>query len=216
MKRKLVILGAPGAGKGACSSRISERLGIPQISTGELLRKERTIDSDLGMKAKEYMDSGELVPDNIVIELLEKRLAEPDCQNGFILDGFPRTLEQAQELDGVMPIDLAIELVVPEEISVARLSTRRTCTKCGEVYNTKTLRPETEGICDKCGGELYQRSDADPEVIKERFKEHREKTQPVIDYYREKGILFVALTEDINEPPEVKVNQVLEKIGFKE
>ena len=216
MKSRLVFLGPPGAGKGTCASRVSAKVGIPSISTGDLLRAAVKEGTELGMKAKGYMDAGNLVPDGLVIDMLKERIAQPDCEKGFILDGFPRTLEQARALEGITPIDLVINMVVPEEIVVARLGTRITCRQCGEIYNTRTLPPKQEGICDKCGGELYQRDDQKPEVIKKRLEVYRKETEPLIQYYREKGILLDILTESIDEPPEIKVNQTLEAMGVKE
>jgi len=216
LKSRLVFLGPPGAGKGTCASRVSAKVGIPSISTGDLLRAAVKEGTELGMKAKGYMDAGNLVPDGLVIDMLKERIAQPDCEKGFILDGFPRTLEQARALEGITPIDLVINMVVPEEIVVARLGTRITCRQCGEIYNTRTLPPKQEGICDKCGGELYQRDDQKPEVIKKRLEVYRKETEPLIQYYREKGILLDILTESIDEPPEIKVNQTLEAMGVKE
>ncbi len=216
MNSRLIFLGAPGAGKGTCATRVSAKAGIPPISTGDLLRESVKNGTELGIKAKTYMDAGELVPDELVIGMLRERLEAEDCGKGFILDGFPRTIEQAKALDGITPIDMVINLVVPEEIVIARLGTRITCRDCGEIFNIRTMPPKQEGICDKCGGELYQRADQKPEVIKERLEVYKEKTEPLISYYREKGIIHDIMTESAEEPPEVKVKQVLEAIGFEE
>ncbi len=212
MKSKLIFLGPPGAGKGTCASRVGAKVGTPQISTGDLLREAVKQGTELGSQAKGYMDAGELVPDELVIGMLKERIAKEDCANGFILDGFPRTLEQARALDGITNIDLVINLIVPEDIVVARLGTRVTCKQCGEIYNIRTLPPKQEGICDKCGGELYQRDDQKPEVITERLEVYKQKTEPLIDYYQQKGIIFDVETTSIDEPPEVKVNEVLKAI----
>ena len=216
MKSRLVFLGPPGAGKGTCASRVAEKAGIPQISTGDLLREAVREGTELGKKAKAFMDKGELVPDELVLGLLKERLKKPDCKNGFILDGFPRTLEQARALEGIATIDLVVNLVVPEDIIVARLSTRLICSKCGAIYNTRTLPPKREGVCDRCGGKLYQRDDEKPEVVRKRLEVYRQKTEPLTSYYRERGLLIDIETKSIDEPPEVKVGKVLEAMGFTE
>lgn len=214
MKSRLVFLGPPGAGKGTCASRVSVKTGIPSISAGDLLRDAVKRKTELGIAAEEYMDSGRLVPDDIVVGVVRKRIAEPDCGAGFILDGFPRTLGQAIALDGIISIDLVVHMVVPEEIVVERLATRLTCSKCGAIYNIRTLPPKKEGICDLCGGKLYQRGDQKPEAVRERLKEYRQKTEPVIEFYRKKGIVLDVVTESIDEPPEINVNRVLEAMGY--
>ena len=185
---KIIMLGPPGSGKGTYSQRMSPKLEIPTISTGELLRGARD-DPEIGETIRHYQDTGDLVPDDIVLAALKKRLEQEDAKKGFILDGFPRTIAQAEALDNITKIDAAINLVVPDEIVIARLSARRECKKCGKIYNTLYLKPKQEGICDDCGGKLIQRDDDKPEAIRERLRVYHEITQPVIDHYKEKGIL---------------------------
>lgn len=217
---KIIFLGPPGSGKGTYSSRISPKLDIPHISTGDLLRKEVKNESDLGKEAKEYMDKGDLVPDELVIKILKKRIEEDDCEKGFILDGFPRTLNQAKELEKITDIDVVINLQLSGEIIVKKLAGRRVCKKCGNNYNVADIHqeginmppllPEKEGVCDKCGGELIQRDDDKPEVIKDRLKTYHEKTQPLIDYYDEKGILK---NFKVNDTPKKMVPEILKLIN---
>jgi adenylate kinase len=209
---RIVMLGPPGAGKGTYASRMTVTLGIPHISTGDMVREEIKAQTELGMKIKEYSDKGELVPDNIIIEILANRLGKQDCEKGFILDGFPRTIGQAEALEGISKIDVAINLNVPDEIIIARLSNRIVCRKCEAIYNLLTLKPKKEGICDRCGGELYQREDDKPEVIKERLNVYRKKTEPLIEYYKRKGILKDVSCDDLMTPPEVIVQEILKII----
>ena len=190
----LILLGAPGAGKGTQAKLISERHGIPQIATGDILREAVTSGTELGRKAKEFMDRGELVPDEIVIGIVKERLAQPDCENGFILDGFPRTLVQAEALDNILAemnkkIDAVINIDVSEEEIIKRITYRRTCKKCGAIYHLIYNPPKEDKKCDKCGGELYQRDDDKEETVRERFRVYRERTEPLIDYYKKKGLL---------------------------
>lgn len=213
MKKKLVFLGPPGAGKGTYASRVEKRLGHKQIATGDILREEVKKETELGKKAKTYMDKGELVPDEIMIDILEKKLEEPEIQEkGYVLDGFPRTLPQAKALDEKEDLDLVVNLNVPEEIIVKRLSSRIICKECGEVYNKLTLPPEEEGVCDECGGELYQREDDRPEAIKERLKVYKKQTKPLIEHYKEKGILENVKCDEIDIPPEVMVDKIVKII----
>lgn len=203
----LIIIGPPGGGKGTYSDRISEKYGIPHIATGDIFRKEVKEESELGKKIKGYMDSGELVPDDIVINVMEKRLSKPDCEDGFILDGFPRTLDQAKALAEIMDIDLVINLDVAEKVVVNRLSSRRVCKECGEIYNLEFLPPEEEGVCDECGGELYQREDDKPKVIRTRLEEYREKADPLIEYYENKDIVI-----KIEIPEERPIDEIMQGI----
>ncbi len=213
----LILLGAPGAGKGTQAKMISEKYGIPQIATGDMLREAVAKGTELGKKAKEYMDRGELVPDEIVIGIVKERLQQPDCEKGFILDGFPRTLAQAEALDEMLKelgkeIDAVINISVPEEEVVKRIAYRRTCRNCGAVYHLIYNPPKNDERCDKCGGELYQRDDDKEETVRERFKVYRERTEPLIDYYRKKGLLYdVDGTKDINGVFE-EIVKILEKI----
>ncbi len=191
---RLVFLGAPGAGKGTQAKRLVEKYGIPQISTGDLLRAAVAAGTPLGKEAKSYMDRGELVPDSVVLGMVKERLSQDDCKKGFILDGFPRNVTQAEALDKMlaemsMPLDLALNLDVPFEDLMKRLTGRRTCKACGQMYNVYYNPPKAEGKCDKCGGELFQRDDDKEETIRKRLEVYKAQTEPLIDYYSKKGIL---------------------------
>ncbi len=213
----LIFLGPPGAGKGTQAKRVVEKYGIPQISTGDMLREAVAMGTELGKKAKEYMDKGELVPDEIVIGIVKERLQQPDCEKGFILDGFPRTIAQAEALDEMLKelnkkIDAVINIVVPEEEVVKRITNRRTCRNCGAVYHLIYAPPKEDNKCDKCGGELYQRDDDKEETVRERYRVYRENTEPLIDYYRKRGVLYdVDGTKDI-EGVWKEIEAILEKI----
>ena len=209
---KIVMLGPPGAGKGTYASRLTLKLGIPHISTGDMVREEIKKQTDLGRKIREYSDRGALVPDEIIIKLLAERLKKPDCAKGFILDGFPRTINQAEALEKIAKIDLVINLNVPDDVIITRLSNRLICSKCGAIYNLLTLKPKKEGICDECGGKLYQREDDRPEVIKERLNVYRKQTEPLIEYYSKKGLLRNISCNNIMTPPEVMVEKIIEII----
>jgi adenylate kinase len=190
----IVFLGPPGAGKGTQAKILIERYGIPQISTGDMLREHRAKGTELGKKAQEYMDKGQLVPDEIILGMVKKRLSQPDCQKGFILDGFPRTVAQAEALDKLLSemgkkLDFALALIVPDDLLVERLTGRRTCKICGMMYHIKYKPPKVEGKCDVCGGELYQRPDDNEETVRNRLKVYHEQTAPLIEYYKNKGIL---------------------------
>ncbi|WP_025324268.1 adenylate kinase [Deferrisoma camini] len=191
---RLILLGPPGAGKGTQAKRLIERYGIPQISTGDILRAAVRDGTDLGKKAKQYMDAGKLVPDEVVIGIIEERLQEADCANGFILDGFPRTVAQADALNRVLAnlgqaIDHVVSIEVPDEELVERLTGRRTCRGCGAMYHVKFSPPKAQGVCDKCGGELYQRDDDREETIRARLKVYHEQTAPLVEYYEKAGLL---------------------------
>uniref|UniRef100_A0A832GMX5 Adenylate kinase n=1 Tax=Caldimicrobium thiodismutans TaxID=1653476 RepID=A0A832GMX5_9BACT len=190
----IVFLGPPGAGKGTQAKILIEKYGIPQISTGDMLREHRAKGTELGKRAQEYMDKGQLVPDEIILDMVKERLAQPDCAKGFILDGFPRTVAQAEALDKILSemnkkLDYALALVVPDELLVERLTGRRTCKNCGMMFHVKYKPPKVEGKCDVCGGELYQRPDDNEETVRNRLKVYHESTAPLIDYYKKKGIL---------------------------
>ena len=187
---KLMFLGAPGAGKGTQAEIVSEKYNIPTISTGALLREAMAKGTELGKSAKSYIDAGDLVPDSVVIGIIEHRLKEDDCKNGFILDGFPRTVPQAQALDAMgVNMDLVISIEVPDEKIVARMGGRKKSKKCGSTYHILYNPSEAEGKCDKCDGELYTRADDVPEVVKERLHVYHDQTEPLKEYYASKGKL---------------------------
>lgn len=193
---RIVLLGGPGSGKGTQAKKLTEKLGIPQISTGDIFRAAVKEGTPMGLKAKEYMDKGELVPDDVVVGVVEERLAKPDLEAGFMLDGFPRTLPQAEALDRILndmgkPIDHAVLVDVPDDELMKRLTGRRTCrnSECGKMYHVMFNPPKKESVCDACGSELYQRDDDSEATIRERLNVYAEQTAPLIDYYSEKGLL---------------------------
>ena len=190
---RIVMLGAPGAGKGTQAKKLIEKHGIPQISTGDLLRAAVKEGTELGKQAKVIMDKGELVTDSIVLGMVKERLSQPDCKKGYILDGFPRNTAQAEALDRMldemgMAMTAAVSVDVPADDLIKRLTGRRTCKVCGQMFNIYFSAPKTEGKCDKCGGELFQRDDDNEETIKNRLKVYEAQTAPLIDYYSKKGI----------------------------
>ena len=187
---KLMFLGAPGAGKGTQAEKISEKYGIPSISTGAILREAMANGSELGMKAKSFVSAGALVPDEVVIGIIKERLGKDDCKRGFILDGFPRTVPQAKALDEMgITMDAVISIEVDDDDIVERMGGRRLCKGCGTAYHIKHIPTKVEGVCDKCGGELYVRADDKPEVVKDRLKTYHDQTEPLKDFYAEKGKL---------------------------
>ncbi|MCX7654034.1 MAG: adenylate kinase [Fervidobacterium sp.] len=191
----LIFLGPPGAGKGTYAKRIVEKYSIPHISTGDIFREAIAKGTELGKKVQDIVNSGNLVPDELTNALVEERLKQPDCENGFILDGYPRTINQAQALDIMLKnmkkeLDGAVYFEVDEETVVQRISTRRVCAKCGKVYNVITLPPRIEGRCDDCNGELIQRDDDKEEIVRGRYRVYIEKTSPLIEYYRNQNKLF--------------------------
>ena len=191
---KIIMLGAPGAGKGTQAKQIAAKYGIPHISTGDIFRANIKNGTELGKKAKEYMDQGLLVPDELTCDLVMDRISQEDCENGFVLDGFPRTIPQAEALDAALEkigetMDYAIDVDVEDENIIRRMSGRRACLNCGATYHIVTIPPKKEGICDTCGSELVLREDDQPETVKKRLDVYHEQTQPLIDYYKEKGIL---------------------------
>ncbi len=189
---KLILLGAPGAGKGTQAEVISEHLNIPTISTGNIIREALKSGTELGMKAKEYMDSGRLVPDEVVIGIIRDRLAQDDCKNGFILDGFPRTIPQAEALDRMgVDIDRVIDIEVADETIAQRVSGRRVCPACGASYHVDYKKPAKEGVCDKCGDTLVQRKDDHPDTVRERLQVYHAQTEPLKAYYAACGKLAI-------------------------
>ena len=207
----LILMGAPGAGKGTQSAKISEKWQIPAISTGDILRAAIKSGSELGKTAKSYIDAGQLVPDEVVIGLIKERLASPECKNGFILDGFPRSIPQAEALDAMgVNIDVVLSLTVEDEVIVKRMSGRRVCA-CGASYHVESNPPKTEGICDKCGSELFVRSDDNPETVQKRLKTYHEQTEPLEAYYAAKGKLVRVAGRDLVEDTTAAVFQALER-----
>lgn len=191
---KIIMLGAPGAGKGTQAKMIADKYGVPHISTGDIFRANIKNGTELGMEAKKYMDQGLLVPDELTVRILLDRVAQDDCKNGYVLDGFPRTIPQAEVLDSELTklgdhIDYAINVDVPDENIVNRMSGRRACLTCGATYHIEHVPPKKEGICDVCGSELVLRDDDKPETVKNRLNVYHEQTQPLIDFYTEKGVL---------------------------
>lgn len=188
----LILLGPPGAGKGTQAAKIIEKYNIPHISTGDIFRKNISEGTRLGKKAKEYMDKGELVPDSLVIEIATDRLTEDDCKNGFLLDGFPRTVEQAVALDAFLgehgkKIDHVLDIDVPKEELMTRLIGRRVCKNCGATYHVTNMPPKVEGVCDKCGGELMQRADDTESTVENRIEVYNKQTKPLLNYYDKLG-----------------------------
>ncbi|MEM2941263.1 MAG: adenylate kinase [Thermoproteota archaeon] len=210
---KIIIFGPPGSGKGTYSSRLAPKLGVPHVSTGDILRSEIESGTELGRNISSYVSNGKLVPDDVVNKVIEKRLSMDDCKKGFILDGYPRTLQQAEFLDRIVKIDFVINLNVPDEVLVRRISSRLICRSCGAVYNKITLKPKTEGVCDKCGGELYQRDDDKPEVVMERIKIYEKEVIPLLEHYRKAGIVFDFFYEPDVSGRDVSPDVVVDKIA---
>lgn len=201
---KIVMLGAPGAGKGTQAKRIADKFSVPHISTGDIFRANIKNNTPLGEKAKSYMDKGELVPDELVIELIMDRFAQDDCVNGYVLDGFPRTIPQAEELDKALngvndKLDYAIDVDVPDDNIISRMSGRRACLNCGATYHIVHNPPKVENVCDTCNGELILRDDDKAETVKNRLDVYHTQTEPLLKYYTEKGILYtVDGTQDMD------------------
>lgn len=211
---KLIFLGPPGAGKGTQAAVISKKYGIAHISTGDILRDNVARETELGLKAKKYMESGQLVPDDVIVDMVERRLKEEDCRAGFILDGFPRTVVQAEALDKLLEklhitLDGIVYFDVPDEVVIKRLSGRRICKSCGAIYNIHSQPPKKEGVCDLCGGELYQRSDDEESVVRNRLKVYKEQTAPLISYY-EKSDKFLRV--DASQDSSAVVQAIVEAV----
>ena len=209
---KKIFLGPPGSGKGTAASRIAPKFKTPHISTGELFREKIKQETKIGKRAKEFMERGELVPDEIVIEMLKQRISEADCENGFILDGFPRTIPQAEMLNELTEVDIVINMDVTEEILMKRLTSRITCINCGKIYNTITIPTKVEGVCDKCQGEVKRRADEEPEVIQKRLEVYKQQTEPLIDFYKNKNLLKDVFCDDFSQTPEETAEQVMKAI----
>ena len=215
---KLILLGAPGAGKGTVAKLLTDVDGSVQISTGDILRGAVQAGTELGKQADAFMKAGDLVPDDLIMGIMEGRLQEPDCQQGFLLDGFPRTIPQAEALQGLLDkigikLDMAVNLDVPREVILDRLTTRRTCSNsaCQAIYNVKSNPPKQEGVCDKCGSPVIQRDDETEEAISKRLETYNEKTAPLASFYEKEGLLT-----NINATSsDVVVNSIKEKIGIK-
>ncbi|MEM2906261.1 MAG: adenylate kinase [Candidatus Bathyarchaeia archaeon] len=221
---RLIIFGPPGSGKGTYAFRIMQPLGIAKISTGDIFREERDKGTSLGKYADQFMRRGELVPDDVVIDVLKRRLQEPDAERGFVLDGYPRTVRQAEALDEMTKIDAVINLIIPEEILVEKLAARRTCQNCGDLYNVADINrkvegvtyvlppmlPKKPGICDKCGGKLVQREDDRPEVIRERLGVYERQSKPVVAHYKGK-VPFIDI--HVNRPPDEVTRRILRELA---
>jgi adenylate kinase len=208
---KIIMLGAPGAGKGTQAKKLAAKYEIPHISTGDIFRANIKNGTELGKKAKVFMDQGLLVPDELVVDLIMDRFAQPDCEKGYVLDGFPRTIPQAKALDEALAknndaVEYAIDVDVPDEEIVKRMSGRRACVNCGATYHLVTIPPKKEGICDVCNAELILRDDDKPETVLKRLKVYHEQTQPLIDYYRAKGVLR---TVDGTKDPETAFDEIV-------
>ncbi len=216
---RIILLGEPGAGKGTYSSALVKKYSIPQISTGDMLRSAIKAGIELGLKAQEFMKRGELVPDSVVIELIRERIKKEDAHSGFILDGFPRTVPQAESLEGMLKemkikLDGVLKIEVSHQVLIRRLTGRRVCPACGATYNVETMKPLLEGICDKCGKELIQRTDDKPETIENRLMVYKKDTEPLISFYEKKGLLKRVSCEEIFEISFPRIIEVLEKVAL--
>ena len=206
---KIIFLGAPGAGKGTQAERICNELGIPAISTGNIIREALSNGTEMGLKAKSYIEAGKLVPDDVVIGIIKERLAADDCAAGYVLDGFPRTIPQAEALDAMgAEIDRVVDIEVPDEAITRRMSGRRVC-KCGATYHMEWKKPAKDGVCDICGGELYRRKDDEPETVLDRLKVYHDQTEPLKDYYEKQGKLRIV---DGDKPIDEITRLVLEAL----
>lgn len=204
----IILQGAPGAGKGTQASKIADRYGLPHISTGDIFRENIKNQTEIGVLAKSYIDKGQLVPDEVTCKIVEERIHREDCKNGYMLDGFPRTIAQAEALDKITKIDLVINIDVDHSLLMERLCGRRVCKDCGESYHLSRLNGETK--CARCGGDLYQRKDDNPETVQSRLDVYNAQTAPLIAYYTEKGLIFNVHSDE--RPPEVTFEKIAEKL----
>lgn len=212
---KMIMLGAPGAGKGTQAKQIADKYSIPHISTGDIFRANLKEGTELGKKAKEYMDQGLLVPDELTCDLVMDRISQEDCKNGFVLDGFPRTIPQAEALDAALSkigqkMDYAIDVDVPDDNIINRMSGRRACLNCGATYHIVSIPTKVEGVCDRCGNQVVLRDDDQPETVKKRLEVYHAQTQPLIDYYKKQDILK---TVDGTQPMEQVFDAIVEILG---
>jgi len=212
---KIIMLGAPGAGKGTQAKQIADKYSIPHISTGDIFRANLKAGTDLGKKAKEYMDQGLLVPDELTCDLVMDRISQDDCKNGFVLDGFPRTIPQAEALDAALSkigqkMDYAVDVDVPDENIINRMSGRRACLNCGATYHIVSIPTKVEGVCDRCGSPVVLRDDDQPETVKKRLEVYHAQTQPLIDYYKKQNILK---SVDGTQPMEKVFDAIVEILG---
>lgn len=209
---KLILFGPPGSGKGTYASILEKKLGIPKVNTGDLLREIAKTETELGRKIAEYANKGELVPDEIVTDILKQRISKPDCIKGFILDGYPRTIPQAEALEKISSPDVVINLIVPQNVIIARLSGRLICPNCNAIYHKIFLKPKNDEICDKCGSKLIQREDDKPEVIKRRLSVYKKQSKPLIEYYKKKKPFGNVRCNKVDIPPEAVVERILKKL----
>jgi adenylate kinase len=212
---KMMIIGPQGSGKGTYASKLSAIMKIPHISTGQIFRDNIALGNALGKQVEKFVNTGALVPDEIVLEVVRKRMSEPDTKNGFIFDGFPRNTKQAEELEKLLKLDAVLYLDVPEWILLQRLSSRVTCKKCGKIYNLMSVKPKKEGKCDACEGELIVRDDEKPEAIKKRLEAYEKNTKPLVDYYTKKGILRDFKVDDPKTMPDEAVEMIVKLLGVK-
>jgi len=213
---RIVLLGVPGAGKGTQAERLAAALGVPHVASGDLFREHLDRGTELGARAREYIERGDLVPDDVTVGMVAERLARPDCTDGFVLDGFPRTVAQAKALEQVLgrtgeTLDVVPLIRVSEEVALARLGGRWTCRQCGAVYHALFDPPRQEGVCDACGGELYQRPDDTPETHRRRIEVYREQTAPLVEYYRRAGLLVEVDGEQSVEDVQADLRAVVER-----
>ena len=211
---KLILLGAPGAGKGTQAEILCKKLGIPSISTGNILRAAIKDGTPTGLKAKSYIDAGKLVPDEVIIGIVDERLSQDDCAGGYILDGVPRTIAQAEALEKAgVKFDAVVSIEISEDEILRRMSGRRVCEACGSSYNVEALPPRVEGVCDNCGGKLIQRKDDKPETVRERLKVYHTETEPLVDFYAERGLLKRVA---VSGSKEVTAQAILAALGIQE